>query len=62
MPKPTPQAKFVTFRIPDEMYANLEAIKARDGIPYSEQIRRALTLWLVASKQGSAPRPKAGSR
>jgi hypothetical protein len=36
----------VNLRIPAEMRAALDAIKARDGIPYSEQLRRALQLWL----------------
>jgi hypothetical protein len=36
----------VNLRIPADMRAALDAIKIRDGIPYSEQLRRALQLWL----------------
>lgn len=52
------QSNFVSFRIPDDIYAAITAIKERDGIPLSEQMRRALALWLaqkqvvVAGKKG----------
>lgn len=42
----TKHSKFLSFRIPDPMYDAIEAIKTRDGIPLSEQLRRALQLWL----------------
>jgi hypothetical protein len=34
------------FRIPDELLDALQAIKERDGIPVSEQVRRALQTWI----------------
>ena len=50
------QVKFVSFRIPEDTYQALDALKVRDGIPLSEQMRRALQLWLeqkgVAVKKG----------
>jgi predicted transcriptional regulator len=36
----------VSFRLSKDTHAALDAIKARDGIPLSEQLRRALQLWL----------------
>ena len=39
--------KQVSFRLPAETIARLDAIKDRDGIPLSEQIRRAITLWFA---------------
>jgi hypothetical protein len=35
-----------TFRIDDELLAALQQVKERDGIPLSEQVRRALKMWL----------------
>ena len=38
--------KFVGFRIDEELLAGLEAIAERDGVPVSEQVRRAIRMWL----------------
>lgn len=35
-----------TFRIDDDIRAAMDALKDRDGIGYSEQIRRALVMFL----------------
>jgi len=35
-----------TFRIDDKLLEGLRAVKERDGIPQSEQIRRAIAMWL----------------
>jgi hypothetical protein len=35
-----------TFRIDDELLEGLRQVKVKDGIPQSEQIRRALLAWL----------------
>ena len=40
--------KHVSFRFHPAMLAALEAIKRRDGIPLSEQVRRALEQWIAA--------------
>jgi hypothetical protein len=37
-----------TFRIDDELMAALRAIKEREGVPVSEQVRRALLAWVEA--------------
>lgn len=43
----TPSAKKQTaFRIDPEIMDGLQQIKERDGIPISEQVRRALAAWL----------------
>ena len=34
------------FRIEHEILKGLQAVKKRDGIPVSEQVRRALRQWL----------------
>jgi len=38
--------KVVTFRIDADIHEAMDSLKDRDGIPYSEQIRRALRAWL----------------
>jgi ribbon-helix-helix protein len=37
-----------TFRVDPELLAGLHALKQRDGIPLSEQVRRAIQMWLDA--------------
>jgi hypothetical protein len=36
------------FRYDDEMRQALEAVKERDGVPFQEQVRRAVLMWLAA--------------
>jgi hypothetical protein len=38
--------KPMTFRLETEILAQLSAIRERDGIPVSEQVRRALLIWI----------------
>ncbi len=38
--------RVVTFRPDPELDAAMQALKERDGMPLSEQIRRALRPWL----------------
>lgn len=59
---PLRQSKFVSFRIPDDMYAALDRLKIRDGIPLSEQMRRALLLWLEQKGLALVAAPKKGRR
>lgn len=42
----TSASRVVTFRPDPEVLDGMEQLKERDGIPFSEQIRRALRLWL----------------
>lgn len=37
-----------TVRLPDDLLAAVRKLHTRDGIPVSEQIRRALQKWLTA--------------
>ncbi|MGB7220756.1 MAG: ribbon-helix-helix protein, CopG family [Vicinamibacterales bacterium] len=52
-----------TYRIDDELLDALREVKERDGIPQSEQIRRAILMW-VESKGVSVKtdRPRARTR
>ena len=40
------QRIITTFRIDPELLAGLRAIQERDGVPVSEQVRRAIRAWL----------------
>lgn len=46
MPHMASSDKVVTFRPDGDILEAMESLKDRDGIPYSEQIRRALREWL----------------
>ncbi len=38
------------FRIEPEILKGLQAVKDRDGVPVSEQVRRALRQWLKSKR------------
>jgi hypothetical protein len=42
------QKKQTAFRLDPEILDGLQHIKVRDGVPISEQVRRALAQWLNA--------------
>jgi hypothetical protein len=44
----TPSRKVTTFRIDEDLLEAMGRLQERDGIPQSEQIRRALRPWLEA--------------
>ncbi len=57
------------FRLEEELLEALQQIKDRDGIPVSEQVRRALQAWIALkgvnvqkpARKRVAPRGKAGA-
>lgn len=58
----TPIERVTTFRIPDDLFEAMRALKERDGMPFSEQIRRALRPWLEAKDVLKAERKRAATR
>jgi len=38
--------RLINFRLEDELLEGLSQVKDRDGIPLTEQVRRAVRLWL----------------
>jgi hypothetical protein len=56
----TPRARY-SFFIDEQQKEGLKAVKERDGIPESEQIRRAIDEWLDR-KGVKAERKRAGTR
>jgi hypothetical protein len=58
----SPRVRFNFFIDPDQRAA-LAAIKARDGIPESEQIRRAIAAWVAErGADTKTARKRAGTR
>lgn len=53
-----------TFRIDDELLSALRTVKERDGVPISEQVRRALVSWVQSRgvKVTQSERKRAGTR
>jgi metal-responsive CopG/Arc/MetJ family transcriptional regulator len=51
-----------TYRLDDDLLQGLETVKERDGVPVSEQVRRALRAWLEAKGVLKAERKRAGTR
>jgi len=52
-----------TFRIEDDILDGLRTVKDRDGMPLSEQVRRALLMWLQSKDvKVKAERRRAGGR
>ena len=41
----------VSFRLPPAILNEMRAIKKRDGVPLSEQIRRGMDLWLKTRRK-----------
>jgi Ribbon-helix-helix protein, copG family len=56
----TPIRKVTTFRVDPDVQHAMEALRERDGIPLSEQIRRALRSWLEG--KGTLRRAKSKGR
>jgi Ribbon-helix-helix domain len=55
--------KRYSFWIEHEQAAGLKAVKERDGVPESEQIRRAIDAWLEAQGvMGKAARKRVAPR
>lgn len=57
----TPRRKY-SFYIDDEHVEGLKAVKERDGVLESEQIRRAISDWLVKKGVMKADRKRAVTR
>jgi len=52
-----PDLKPTTFRLEQDILDGLQRVKVRDGIPVTEQVRRALRKWLD-EKEPSEPERK----
>jgi Ribbon-helix-helix protein, copG family len=48
--------RLTNFRIDEELLGGLQAIREREGIPVSEQVRRAIQAWLAL--KGGATKTK----
>lgn len=55
-------AKITTVRLDDALLDSMKKLTERDGIPTSEQIRRALNEWLKMKGMHAAPKKKRGAK
>jgi hypothetical protein len=46
-----PKERALTVRVETDLAARMEALRVRYGMPFSEQIRRALKTWLELNEQ-----------
>jgi hypothetical protein len=58
----TPERKVTTFRIDEDLMEAMQRLQVRDGIPLSEQIRRALRPWLEQKGVIKSERKRASTR
>ena len=52
----------LTVRIDDDLSDAMEALREKHGTPISEQVRRALRVWLESQGVMKAERQRAGTR
>ena len=57
-----PERRIATFRLDDELLEGLKQVEERDGIPPSEQVRRAIRAWLEEKGVLKAERKRVGPR
>ena len=58
----SPRRRLFNFAIDDDLAAGLKAIKARTGVSESEQVRRAIQMWLESQGEMKAERKRAATR
>lgn len=54
--------KIATFRLDDDLLVGLKTVQERDGIPPSEQARRAMRMWLETKGVVKPERKRAATR
>lgn len=60
-----PRDRVITFRPDDDLFEAMERLRLREGVPYSEMIRRGLRAWLAARgvlKEGKTYRRRVSAR
>jgi hypothetical protein len=54
--------RVITFRPDPDTFEAMTSLRQRDGVPYSEQLRRALRAWLESKGAMKADRRRAATR
>ena len=57
-----PDRVLINFRIDRDLADGLKLVAVRDGVPQSEQVRRAIRGWLKTRKAIKAERKRASTR
>jgi hypothetical protein len=58
----SPKTNVLTFRPDDDVFAAMNALRERDGVPLSEQIRRGLKMYLESKGLMKTERKRPASR
>ena len=59
---PSATRKIATFRLDDDLLEGMKLVQERDGVPPSEQARRAIRSWLETKGALKPDRKRAGTR
>jgi len=54
----SPRERVITFRPDNDIFEAMTSLRDRDGVPFSEQIRRALRTWLDSKGVMQWPRKR----
>jgi hypothetical protein len=54
--------KIITFRPDSDIFLAMTSLRERAGVPFSEQVRRALRAWLESKGVMKADRKRASTR
>lgn len=57
-----PTRTVTTIRLDEELLEGLQLVHKRDGVPPSEQVRRAIRMWLESKGVMKSERPRAVTR
>lgn len=57
-----PRNAVITFRPDADIHAAMTALREQEGVPFSQQIRRALRVWLESKGAMKADRKRAATR
>jgi hypothetical protein len=57
-----PREKVITFRPDNDTFDAMASLREQEGVPFSEQIRRALRGWLESRGAMKADRKRASTR
>jgi hypothetical protein len=58
----TPTERVITFRPDEDLIEAMERLRKDEGVPFSQQIRRALREWLTAKGVMKTERPRVSPR
>jgi hypothetical protein len=58
----SPRERVITFRPDNDIFEAMTSLRDRDGVPFSQQIRRGLRMWLESKGVLQMPRKRKAVR